>query len=87
MLSKHVANHGRPDVVPLCSQTAAQFAAQRWLWSVAAGKKATRGICAYAPGAITESAERGCGNFLRHEIYKKSVNYVEAGIGIEGQVK
>jgi len=33
-----------------------------------------------APGA-----ERECGNYLRHEMYKNSVSSFEAGMGMEGQ--
>jgi len=40
------------------------------------------GICTPADGC----AERGCENFLRHEIYKNYVSSVEAGIGMEEQV-
>ena len=27
-----------------------------------------------------------CGNFLPHEIYKNSMSFVEAGIGVKGQI-
>jgi len=41
---------------------------------------------AYAPGTSREGAPKeGCGNFLRHEIYKNSASSVEAGMGMEGQ--
>ena len=38
------------------------------------------------PGARRErgGAKRGCGTFLRCEIYKNSVSFVEAGMGIKG---
>ena len=35
------------------------------------------------PDTIEGGAERGCGNFLRHEIY---VSSVKAGMGMEGQI-
>ena len=38
------------------------------------------------PGASRGNFERGCGNFLRHEIYNNSVSSVEAGMGMEGQI-
>jgi len=37
-------------------------------------------------GVSRGGAEKGCGNFLRHEIYKNSVSSVEAGMGMEGQI-
>jgi len=41
----------------------------------------------HMPRAPVEGgAKRGCGNFLRHEIYKNSVSSVEAGMGMEGQI-
>jgi len=44
------------------------------------------GICPQAPAEERECAERGCGNFLRHKIYKNSVSSVEAEINTEGQI-
>jgi len=39
----------------------------------------------YVPTAIAEgNAERGAVIFWRHEIYKKAVSSVEAGISIKG---
>jgi len=38
------------------------------------------------PGASRGGAERGCGNFFRHEIHKNYVSSVEAGMGMEGQI-
>jgi len=46
-----------------------------------------RGQKARAPGRQQKGgAKRGCGNFLRHEIYKNSVSFVEAEMGMEGQI-
>ena len=51
--------------------------------TVAAG----RGQGAYAPGhQQRRGAERGCGNFLRHEIYKNAVSSVKALMGMEKQI-
>ena len=36
-------------------------------------------------GTSRGGAERGCSNFLRHEIYNK-LSSVEAGMSIEGQI-
>jgi len=47
-------------------------------YAVAAGRGR-----ACAPGRKQRGAERGCGNFLWHEIYKNSVNSVKAGMGME----
>ena len=39
------------------------------------------------PGTSREGAPKvGCGNFLRHEIYKISVSSVEAELGTGGQI-
>ena len=50
--------------------------------SVAVG----RGRGHVPPGASGGGAERGCGIFLRKEIYKNYVRSVEAGMGMEEQI-
>ena len=41
----------------------------------------------HMPQASAEGvAERGCSNFLLHEIYKNSVSFLESEMGIEGQI-
>jgi len=42
-----------------------------------------RGRGHISPSA-SKGGERGCGNFLRHEIYTNFVSSVEAGMGMEG---
>jgi len=39
----------------------------------------------YFPYQQKRTPKEGCGNFLGHEIYKKIVSSVKAGIGMEGE--